>query len=465
MRGATRLLRTVTLAASLAMAATLAVRGQAPRTPVERPDFTMALAGDSIITRRLSIHQEPEFLKLVEIVRGADAAFTNLEMLFHDYESYPMHESGGTWMRADPALLKDLVWAGFDLVSRANNHAGDYGVAGMRLTTKYVREAGLVQAGVGDSLAEAREAKFLETPKRRIALVSTASTFPDHSRASATRGDVPARPGLNPLRFTTTTIVSRERLDALRGVARDVGMRVRAEGDTLDLWGVHFAVGEKPGIRTEPNKADLEGMARVVRSASRMADYTVVSIHSHEGGADRTQPADFLVAFAHAMVDAGADVVVGHGPHVVRGIEMYKGKAILYSVGDFIFENETLLRFPHEAYEAIGLGRDSEIGDFNDARSDHDRKGFNADREVWESFVATVQWSGKQISGLQLYPITLGFGQSMTERGRPRLANPELAKHILENVSARSRPFGTRVVDENGIGRIVITPSISSSGR
>jgi poly-gamma-glutamate synthesis protein (capsule biosynthesis protein) len=87
-------------------------------------------------------------------------AFTNLEMLFHDYEPYPMAESGGTWMRADPALANDLVWAGFDMVSRANNHTGDYGVLGMELTTKYVAEAGIVQAGVGRSLAEAREAKW-----------------------------------------------------------------------------------------------------------------------------------------------------------------------------------------------------------------------------------------------------------------------------------------------------------------
>src|SRR6266508_4305419 len=120
----------------IGVAATLTiVAAAAPRPPV-----TFALTGDSIITRKLSVYQEPEFTGLIDLVRGADVAFTNLEMLFHDYESYPMNESGGTWMRADPALIKELSWAGFDLVSRANNHSGDYGVGGMRLTTKYVRE-------------------------------------------------------------------------------------------------------------------------------------------------------------------------------------------------------------------------------------------------------------------------------------------------------------------------------------
>jgi poly-gamma-glutamate synthesis protein (capsule biosynthesis protein) len=101
-------------------------------------EFTMALTGDSIITRKLSVYKEPGYLQMIELLRSVDMAFTNLEMLFHDYEPYPMAESGGTWMRADPALANDLVWAGFDMVSRANNHTGDYGVLGMELTTKYV---------------------------------------------------------------------------------------------------------------------------------------------------------------------------------------------------------------------------------------------------------------------------------------------------------------------------------------
>lgn len=167
--------------------------GQSGSREEERPGLSIALTGDAIITRKLSVYEEPEFEEMIALIRGADAAFTNLEMLFHDYEPYPMFQSGGTWMRGEPELARELAWAGFDMVSRANNHTGDYGVDGMRLTTRYVREAGLVQAGVGESLAEAREARFLETARGRIALISLASTFPDHSRASESRGDIPAR--------------------------------------------------------------------------------------------------------------------------------------------------------------------------------------------------------------------------------------------------------------------------------
>ncbi len=64
------------------------------------------------------------------------------------------------------------MWLGIDMVSRANNHAKDYGVTGMRVTSKHVLAAGLVEAGTGDSLAEAREARYFDTPAGRVALIS-----------------------------------------------------------------------------------------------------------------------------------------------------------------------------------------------------------------------------------------------------------------------------------------------------
>ena len=187
-------------------------------------NMSIVLTGDAIITRKLSVYKEPEFLKMIEIIRNADIAFTNLEMLFHDYEAYPMHRSGGTYMRGDPQLAHEIKWAGFDMVSTANNHTGDYGVEGMRLTLKYVKEAGLINAGSGESLAEAREAKFLETARGRVALISCASTFPDHSRAGKSRDDIPSRPGLSPLRYTTRYMVTEDHMKKLTDVGKDLGL-------------------------------------------------------------------------------------------------------------------------------------------------------------------------------------------------------------------------------------------------
>jgi poly-gamma-glutamate synthesis protein (capsule biosynthesis protein) len=191
-----------------------------------------------------------------------------------------------------------------------------------------------------------------------------------------------------------------------------------------------------------------------VANASRQADYTIVTIHTHEGDGDRFVPAQFLVAFAHAMIDAGADIFVGHGPHVVRGIEFRNGKPILYSLANFLFQNETLLRLPSDNYEPYDLDGDAHVADFNDRRYDNDTRGFPAQREIWESVVAVAEWDGSRLADLRLHPITLGFGESRMVRGRPMLASAELGAKIIGDVIRLSEPFGTTVVYEDGVGRV-----------
>ncbi|MEX0894019.1 MAG: CapA family protein [Gemmatimonadota bacterium] len=428
--------------------------------------FTLALTGDAIITRRLSPFKEPAFLDMIELLRGADAAFTNLEMLFHDYEPYPAHQSGGTYMRAEPALAHELTWAGIDLVSLANNHTGDYGPDGMRLTRKYAAEAGLVAAGAGENLTEAREAHFLDTQDGRVALISVASTFPDHSAAGPARGAVRGRPGLNPLRYRTTRTIEREKLETLRTALRDIGQRVPDSGHQLSVFGTTLVAADQDGRDTEPDPEDVAAIGAVVRNAAMLADYVIVTIHAHEGGdGGRSTPAEFLVTFARAMIDAGADVFVGHGPHVLRGIEIYRGKPILYSLGDFIFQNETLLRLPADNYAPYDLPEDAFVGDFNAARYRDDTRGFPTDREIWEAVVALPTWEGERLVSLELHPITLGYGEPRTVRGRPLLADRELGAKIIGDLVERSRPFGTAIewrADE-GIG-VVVLPSGEAAG-
>ena len=433
------------------LAGLLALFGWALRAAPSEP-YTIALAGDSIITRKLSVYEEPEFLSMIERIRNADVAFTNIEMLFHDYESYPMASSGGTYMRAQPELVKELVWAGFDLGGLANNHSGDYGPAAMLLTERYVRDAGITAAGVGKSLSEAREAKFLETGKARIALVSLASTFSVHSMAGKSRDDIPPRPGLSPLRHKVTNRVTRAQLEALRGIMKSLSMNAPETGDSLSFRGEKFVVADPTGVLTEPNPEDMEEIAAIVRNAESLSDYTIVSIHAHEGDGDRSVPARFVVDFARRMIDEGADVFVGHGPHVLRGIEIYKGKPILYSLGDFIFQNETLQRLPNENYAPLGLGDDNGLSDFNDARYDHDRTGFPASPEIWESVVAEAVFQGEELVELKLHPISLGFGKPRYVRGRPLAANEQLSRKIISDLTRLSKPFGTDVQYVDGVG-------------
>lgn len=84
-------------------------------------------------------------------------------------------------------------------------------------------------------------------------------------------------------------------------------------------------------------------MERAIREARYMADYVVVSMHSHElRGTDKEEPDQFFVEFAHRCIDAGAHAIVGTGPHLLRPIEIYKGCPIFYSLGDFIIQLETI---------------------------------------------------------------------------------------------------------------------------
>jgi poly-gamma-glutamate capsule biosynthesis protein CapA/YwtB (metallophosphatase superfamily) len=417
--------------------------------------LTLALAGDAIITRKLSVYEEPQFLELRELVRGATAAFVNLEMLFHDFgpDIIPAATSGGTYMQADPAIAEELVWMGFDMVSMANNHTGDYGVGGMRSTTRTVEEVGLTHAGTGENMAEARSPGYLETPGGRIALISVASTFPEGSQAGHQRKDMRGRPGLSPVRFNRTYEVTSGQMEALRTFREGMGSS-RGGGDRLRIFGETFVLGDAYRSVTTPNQDDLEEILASVGEAKRQADFVVFSCHSHESGRTNNYPADFIEILAHAVIDAGADVFLAHGPHVLRGIEIYEGKPIFYSLGDFLFQNETVPRQPYDNYENYGLGPEAVAPDFFDARQRSG--GFPSREQVWESFVATVRFKDGLLAGVELHPITMGFGLPRPQRGRPLLASGELAQKIIEETAEYSVPFGTEISFENGVGVVRI---------
>jgi poly-gamma-glutamate synthesis protein (capsule biosynthesis protein) len=353
--------------------------------------------------------------------------------------------------------LDELKWAGFRLFGVANNHAFDFGTEGLLSNLRNLRQAGVVYAGAGENLARARAPGYLDTKKGRVALIACASTFSILSPAGTQRPDMQGRPGLNPLRFKTTYTVEPATLASLRTLARansaGEGATPANEGD-LRFLGATFRAGDKPGVATEPDARDLKEITAEVREARRMADWVIVSIHAHEGApADREAPAQFLVTFAHAAIDAGADLFVGHGPHVLRAVEIYKGKPIFYSVANFIFQNEALPFQPQESYDQFNLPLEATTADYFDVRSANDTRSFPADQKIWESVVAEAVFNKKrELQQIELYPITLGFHESRTKRGRPLPASGELATSIIDRVSKLSKAMGTNVVMQDGRG-------------
>lgn len=448
------ILRSFALTAAVSAATVCVGRAQQPHAD-GRSSITIALAGDAIITRRLSVYREPEFTGLRDLIRGATAAFVNLEVLFHRYEDdvIPAEQSGGTYMAADPSLAQELAWMGFDMVSRANNHTMDYGIGGMRATTRAVEAAGLVHAGAGENLALARAPAYLDTPGGRVALISVASTFADAMRAGPQRSDHRGRPGLSPIRYERSYIVPRTALDQLRAIRRSI-TGTAPDGEALTFFGTRFVAGEGYRVTTHPDSADLADIVAVVRDARRQANWVIVSSHSHEGAESREVPAEFLVTVARAVIDAGADVFVGHGPHVLRGIEIRRGRPIFYSLANFIFENETVAFQPADNYESQRLGSGALPGEFFDRRNERRRGGFPADSAYWESVVPLVRFANGELQEIRLYPVMLGYGLDRPQRGRPLLARGALARAILQRAQRLSEPFGTRIVQDGETGVI-----------
>ena len=195
----------------------------------ESGDFRIILTGDSIITRKMSVFREPDFLKLVEVLRGSDVTVTNAEILFHNYEDPPTTTSGGTYMRAEPRLIEELRFLGIDMVACANNHAYDFGENGVLTNLRYLDQYGMPHAGTGRDLSEARSPAYLDTPRGRVALISVTSSGPQGMRAGEQWRDGKGRPGANLLRYTTGYTVDRPVFDALAQDEQGAGFR-GAEG-------------------------------------------------------------------------------------------------------------------------------------------------------------------------------------------------------------------------------------------
>jgi poly-gamma-glutamate synthesis protein (capsule biosynthesis protein) len=433
-----------------------------------------------MLTRRLSVFGEERYQALVNILREADAAFTNLETTVHTWDEGSPGITQGTFMTTDPSLLEELKWMGIKMVSCANNHAFDYGEGGILATIKHLDEAGLVHAGTGRNLAEARVPGYLDTPHGRVALIAATATYRPWNKAGEQRPDIKGRPGTNPLGFRSTYAVDSRAFQELRRMSRELGLDLAKERNRrhfysakeipdeketeVDFLGHRFVLGESFSISTKLNLRDVEENLKWIREARRQADWVVVSLHCHEFGGksllrarartELEEIADFVPAFAHEAIDAGADLFVGHGSHVPLGIEMYKDKPVFYSLGNFIFQNETVRFFPADAYERFDLDSRATPADFLDARTDQDTKGHPGDPLYWENIVARCDFRERKLREVRLFPIDQGHGRPRAQRGRPLLAEGEVGDRILQRLQRLSLAYGTEIANRDGVGII-----------
>ncbi len=265
-----------------------------PRPAAEIPneEYSMLFVGDLMFNRGVEAVIEKQgksdftfpLRGIVSTLSEADVTFGNLEGPISDKGEKRGSEYS---FRMNPDTVKALYDAGFDVVSFANNHVGDYGREALEDTFRRLQGAGILYAGAGWNAGEAHEPQILERNGIKIGFLAFS----------------------------------------------DVGPKWMEAGEALS------------GI----SLANVETVKETVRQAKDKADILVVSFHFGEEYEihSRSRQQDL----AHAAIDAGAKIVIGHHPHVAQEIEQYGNGVIAYSLGNFVFDQA----FSPETKEALML--------------------------------------------------------------------------------------------------------------
>jgi len=240
--------------------------------------------------------------------------------------------------------------AGFDMLCLANNHIMDYGEKGLSSTLQVCRKYGMICTGAGENLSQACNTGIIERRGIRVALLSYSMTFPKE----------------------------------------------------------YWATDETPGTAYGDKLTVVEDIAL----ARQIAD--IVMVGFHWGAELMTEPKPYQVEMAHLAVESGADIVMGHHPHVPQGIEIYKGRPVFYSLGNYAFGS---------------YSKNSPV-----------------------SFIARITADKNGVTGIRIYPVIV---DNFRTGFKPEAAENEEAMLIINYLGELSLPFGTSIIYKNGTGEIV----------
>ena len=428
-------------------------KSQIPAAPIPanvKGTLTIATVGD-LLGPGLPVSQLPDtgFAAVVRILKSADIVSGNNEGAIFDYRAfkgYPAAQNGGGDPVYDASVARDLKAIGFTILSKANNHAFDFGIEGLDATTRALDEAGILHVGSGRNMSDALSPVFITTAHGRVSFVASASTFNPASMAADPQGDLAGRPGI--------AVVTAAEMQQLRAMAIARGEEPDTTRKDLYFLGQRYRLGDKPGLTYEMDPFDQTATLRAVRGAKQISGLTVFTIHAHVAASealdgDDPTPADFTHELFHNVIDAGADMVTVHGPHHLRGIEIYKGKPIFYSLSSFFYDLE-LDRAPPNTETMQRMGMDPRQVTYYEYLTARFHE--SGDVPFLRSVVAVTTFEGDHVKEIRLYPILLN--RTGREFGIPYLAPPAMARKILDELAEKSKPYGTRIEIEGSIGII-----------
>ncbi len=255
---------------------------------------TLVAVGDILIDR-----EKPEsiFTQVAPLLRSGDITFGNCEQMYSDRAMY--WKATATY--SDPRNIPALVDAGFDVLSLANNHTLDVGPEALLDTIVRLKAAGLHPVGAGKDLGQARQPVVLDRKGTKVGFLAYGCTGPDAYEAGEDK------PGYAPVRSWTIY----EKVD--------------------------YQPATPPRIVSFPRKEDLSAMMSDIEGLKTQVDVVVASFHWGQHFIPAVIPM-YCYEVGRAAVDAGADLILGGHPHILKGAEVYKGKVIFYSTGNFAIE-------------------------------------------------------------------------------------------------------------------------------
>ena len=245
-----------------------------------RENVSMAVVGDIMFARNmpgvLSMDSSP-FAGVSNVTSNVDLLLINFENAATDYE---IPSKSDVPLKCSPSYVPLARGNNNTVAALANNHAMDYGYTGMNDTIYYLKEAGITPIGAGNSEAEAHQAVTQEINGRKITILN----YMDSNNFAEYPYEM-----------------------------------------------MPYANGSSPGYSAyDPQDAQ--------KQISEHNDSDLVIVYMHFGNEYSHAPNEDQQRIAHELIDYGADVVVGTHPHVTQGVEMYNGKPIFYSLGDFMFD-------------------------------------------------------------------------------------------------------------------------------
>lgn len=348
--------------------------------------FTIRAVGDLLFGAMPPDWSDQGFQHLVGLLKSADLSFGNMETPLVD-AGVPISKVDVA--RTDVRMGDEVQRMGFRLVSLANNHSLDYGMQGLHSTTEALRKHQIAHAGTGSSAPRAFAPTVVQCGERRVALVSALNYF---------------------------KLGWEHYVEPLKAADRRHGAAV------IQGWQVRIAENGRATSVIMPEDSSVTLLTKAIAQARKEADLVVVSLHTHWGPDDTSTITPGRRLIAHEAVNAGADLVLGHGPHTINGIERYKDVFIVHSMGNFFFN--------------VPPGLENLYPDARPFVSN-----MLTHEPFWHAMmVEAVFPPDGRPSELRVVPIEIVRGTVW--QGMPRLASSEASKTIAEDIKKQSEVLG-----------------------